>query len=39
MFIILTFSIEEVINKANIRISDIQEVVLIGDSTRIPKIK
>ena len=38
MFISLTFSIEEVINKANIRICDIQEVVLIGDST-ILKIK
>ena len=39
LFSKLTHPIEEVINKAKIGISDIQEVVLVGGSTRIPKIK
>ena len=39
IFAKLTSPIEEVINKANIGISEIQEVVLVGGSTRIPKIK
>ena len=39
LFAKLTHPIEEVINKANLGISDIKEVVLVGGSTRIPKIK
>ena len=39
LFAKLTHSIEEVINKANLGITDIKEVVLVGGSTRIPKIK
>ena len=39
LFAKLSHPIEEVINKANLGISDIKEVVLVGGSTRIPKIK
>ena len=39
LFAKLTQPIEEVIKKANIGITDIKEVVLVGGSTRIPKIK
>ena len=39
LFAKLTHPIEEVINKANLGITDIKEVVLVGGSTRIPKIK
>ena len=39
LFLKLTAPIEEVINQAKIDISSIKEVVMVGGSTRIPKIK